>query len=107
SLPLADVPAFRFRRAVEGDTLSVGVVRCQLEVTTPGKVKLLLKSAECVRLCASGTTVEAKNELELDLKAGLQTLTFGLDRGKRREALRVEVGEVKGSPAQVRVVGGK
>jgi putative heme-binding domain-containing protein len=107
SLPLADVPTFRFRRAVEGDTLSVGVVRCQLEVTTPGKVKLLLNSADSVRLWASGMPVEAKKEIELELKSGLHTLTFGLDLGKRREPLRVEVADVKGSPAQVRVVGGK
>jgi len=48
-----------------------------------------------------------RKELELDLKQGLHTLTFGLDLGKRREPLRVEVTDVKGSPAQVRVVGGK
>ncbi|MBI1917305.1 MAG: HEAT repeat domain-containing protein [Planctomycetes bacterium] len=107
SLPLADVPMFRLRRGLEGDTLLVGAVRCQLEVTTPGKVKLLVNATDGIRLWVGGTPVEVRKEIELDLKQGLHTLTYGLDLGKRREALRVEVAEVKGSPAQVRVVGGK
>jgi hypothetical protein len=107
SLPLADVPAVRLRMVLEKQTLALGAVRCQLEVTTPGKVRLVLNSADGVRAWVDGTPVEARREIELDLKTGTHTLTFGLDLGKRREPLRVEVAEVKGSPAQVRVVGGK
>jgi putative heme-binding domain-containing protein len=107
SLPVAEVPMFRMRRGLEGDTLLVGVVRCQLEVTTPGRVKLLVNSVDGIRVWLGGTPVEVRREIELDLKPGLHTLTFGLDLGKRREALRVEIADAKGSPAQVRVVGGK
>src|SRR5438128_1967871 len=66
---------------------------------------LLVNATDSIRLWASGTPVEGRKEIKLDLKAGLHTLTFGLDLGKRREALRVEAADVKGSLAQVRVVG--
>ena len=80
------------------------VVVAGYAIETP---RLLLNSADGVRAWVDGTPVEARREIGLDLKTGTHTLTFGLDLGRRREPLRVEVAEVKGSPAQVRVVGGK
>ena len=45
--------------------------------------------------------------LTLDLAAGAHALTFALDRTARNEPLRVELDDVAGSAARVRVVGGK
>jgi putative heme-binding domain-containing protein len=106
-LPLADVPATKLRRVLEKQEYAFGVARCQLEVTTPGKAKLVLNSAGGLRIWLGATPLEPNGELVLDLKPGLHTLTFGIDLGKRREPLRAELAEVTGSPAQVRAVGGK
>jgi hypothetical protein len=81
--------------------------RCQLEATTGGKTKLLLNSAKGVKAWLDGEPVEAKEAMTLDLGVGTHTLTFALDRAVRTEPLRAELDDVPGSPAQVRVVGGK
>jgi len=70
-------------------------------------VKLLLNSPAGLKLWVDAAPAEVAREIVLDLKTGLHTLTFAVDTGKWREPLRVEAGEVSGSPAQVRVVGGK
>jgi hypothetical protein len=41
------------------------------------------------------------------LEGGLHTLTVGIEHDRRRDPLRLEVVDVTGSAAQVRVVGGK
>jgi putative heme-binding domain-containing protein len=100
-MPLSDVSAFKGPR--------VCILRCQFEVTTPGKAKMALNSATGLRLWVDGDPITADKEVVLDLKTGLHTLTLAVDREKRREqeALRVEVVDVSGSPAQVRLIGGK
>jgi putative heme-binding domain-containing protein len=107
TLPLEDVPTTRVRRELEMLTQTLAVARCQLEVTTPGKVKLLFNGAEGLSLWVDGAPLDANRELVVDLKPGLHTLTVGLEREKRREGVRVEVVDAPGSAAQVRVVGGK
>jgi putative heme-binding domain-containing protein len=85
----------------------VGYVRCQLDVTTGGKVNLLLNAAAGLTLWVDGVPVEAKEQTALDLAAGVHTLTFALDLGRRREGLRCELDDVPGSGARVAIVGGK
>ena len=51
--------------------------------------------------------MEAKELTDLTVTAGKHTVTIALDRRERRDGLRVELGDVKGSPARVRVIGGK
>ena len=106
-LPLEDVPATRVRRELEMLTQTLGVARCQLEVTTPGKVKLLFNGVEGLSVWMDGAPLEANRETVVDLKSGTHTLTVGLEREKRRDGLRVELGDVAGSAAQARIVGGK
>jgi putative heme-binding domain-containing protein len=102
-LPLADAPSLTIWK----DTAALAVVRCQLDVTAPGKVRLRLNSVTGLSLFVGGTPAEPKEETVIDLPAGPQTLTFAIDRSKRTEPLRVEVEDVEGSPARVSVVGGK
>jgi hypothetical protein len=66
-----------------------------------------LNSAKGLALWVNQNPVEAKESLELNLPAGLHTLTFVVDRNVRRDGLRCELDDKPGSPARVRVVGGK
>jgi hypothetical protein len=91
--------------AVGKDNLAVA--RCQLDATTPGAVVLRLNGAKGVRLWLDGKSVEAKETTELNMPAGVHTLTFALGFGERKEGLCVELDDVEGSPARLRVVGGK
>ncbi len=84
-----------------------GLVRAQLDVTTGGPVKLKFNSAAGLTLWVGTTPVDVKDEILLDVKPGLQTLTFAVDLNKRKDGLRVELEDVAGSPARVNIVNGK
>jgi hypothetical protein len=51
--------------------------------------------------------VAVQDTTTLDVPAGLQTFTLAVDLTERKEPLRCELDDVPGSPARVRVVGGK
>ena len=51
--------------------------------------------------------VAAGEIVPLELPVGVQRLTFAVDLSVRNDPLRVEVADVEGSRAVVRVVGGK
>ncbi len=106
-LPVEDVPTTRFTRTLEQLTQTLGVARAQLEVTTPGKAKLVFNSTAGLELWLDGKPLDPAKEIVVDLTSGIHTLTVGLEREKRKEPLGVEVVDVPGSAAQVRVVGGK
>jgi putative heme-binding domain-containing protein len=84
-----------------------GMVRCQIDVTTGGPIKLKINGGTGLSLWVGSTPVEVKDETILDLKAGLQTLTFSVNLSQRKEGLRVELEDVEGSPARASIVGGK
>jgi putative heme-binding domain-containing protein len=106
-LPAEAMPLFKMGTGAEKQVVQASFVRCQLDATTAGKAKLLLNSARGVRAWLDGEPVEAKEQMVLDLGAGAHTLTLALDRAVRSEPLRVELDDVAGSPARVRLVGGK
>jgi putative heme-binding domain-containing protein len=101
-LPLGDLPSFRMN-----DLGSNVFIRCQLDASTGGKIKLLLNSPKGVRLWLDTVPVEARAEIVLDLPAGVHALAFAVDLAKRSEGLRCELADVPGSKARVRIVGGK
>jgi putative heme-binding domain-containing protein len=105
-LPLDAIPQLIPRQGIDKDARPVGFVRCQLDVTTPGKVLLRLNVAKGLTLWLDGVPLEAREATVLDLTIGLHRLTFAVD-GVRTEGLRCEVDDQPGSKAQVRVVGGK
>ena len=84
-----------------------GIVRAQLDVTTGGKVKLKIDGATGLSLWLGTAPVEVKSETILDLKPGLQTLTFSVNLTNRKDGFRVELEDVSGSPARVNIVNGK
>lgn len=102
-LPLTELAKF----SVWSNTAEQTVLRFQLDVTTPGKVKLKLNSADGLSMFQGTNPIEVKPETILELKTGVQTITLIVDRSLRREDIKVEVDDVPGSPARVAIVGGK
>ena len=102
-LPLQDLP----RLDLGKEAGEAAVVRCEVEASTPGPVLLRLNTAAGLRLWLDRKAVDVKDATELTLTAGVHTLTFAVDLGRRTEPLRCELDDAPGSPARVRVVGGK
>jgi putative heme-binding domain-containing protein len=102
TLPLEDLPKFR-------NPNSRTYLRFQLEATTAGKVKLLVNSKQVSieKLALDGIPVDVQQSTVLDLQTGLHTLTLALRHDKPKAALRIELDDVPGSPARVRIVNGK
>ena len=102
-LPLDAAPSL----TVWKDTAPLTVVRCQLDVTAAGKVKLKLNSSAGVTLFVGTNPVDIQDETIIELKPGTQMLMLSVDLSKRKEPLRAEIEDVEGSTARVSVVGGK
>jgi putative heme-binding domain-containing protein len=102
-LPLESMPLLRYRQ----DMAPLAFARCQLDVSTAGKVKLQLKSAAGLFLWLDGVPVEPAETPVFDLASGTHTLTLAIDPAKRRDGLRLTLDDVPGSPAKARIVGGK
>jgi hypothetical protein len=83
------------------------MVRCQVEATTSGKVKFAVNSTAGLTVWLDQKPVGAKEEMVVELSAGLHTLTVAVDMGTRREGLRFELDDVSGSPARAHLIGGK
>jgi putative heme-binding domain-containing protein len=101
-LPLEAVPSLFHK-----ETKPVGFVRCQLDVTTGGKVKLLLNAVAGNMLWVDVVPVEVKEQVVVDLAPGVHTLTFAVPLDDRHKALRCELDDAPGSAARARIVGGK
>jgi putative heme-binding domain-containing protein len=102
-LPLSDLAPI----LESGNGSNLAFARCQVEVTTPGPVRLLLNSVDGLELWLDGTPVESKDVVTRDLSPGTHTLTFAIDLATRTNGLRCELGDAPGSPARARMVGGK
>ena len=89
----------------------VALARTQLQVTTPGKVKLSFNTTEGLRFWIDGLQVEPDDDsagaLVLALKPGLHTLGIAVDLAHRHEGIRCILDDVPGSPARAQVVLGK
>jgi putative heme-binding domain-containing protein len=107
ALPVNELGRIEFRKPSGQEAVPVAVVRCQLDVSTGGPVRLKLNSTKGLNLWLDRTPVAAQELLTLDLRAGLHTLTFVLDLTDRRDRLACELDDAPGSPARARVVGGK
>jgi putative heme-binding domain-containing protein len=80
----------------------------EINVVTPGLIRIRLNSTKGLALSIDGAPVPLKELLDVDLKLGVHLLRFDLDASRRGgEALRVEVEEAPGSAGRVQIVGGK
>ena len=102
TLPLADLVIAKAQS-------DVAIVRCQVDVSTGGKLALKLNSSAGLTLLVDGAEAPiAGNDVVLDLQTGIRNLTFKLTPVARAgTGLRCELGEVPGSPARAQFIGGK
>jgi putative heme-binding domain-containing protein len=101
-LPLADLP--QVRQAADRKTIAA---RLRLDATAAGKVRLRLALPSKVSLWLDGKVVTPAETLDIDLTAGIHTITVAVDAGSAAADLRCDVEDIPGSPARVAVVGGK
>jgi putative heme-binding domain-containing protein len=111
ALPLSDLPAISLG-PLPGSGAAVGATgfaRAQIDVSTPGRVKLALNSAKGLTVWVDGIAVEPGETLalNLDLAAGVHTMTLAINLGQRKDNLRITLEDVPGSPARAQVIVGK
>jgi putative heme-binding domain-containing protein len=85
----------------------ISYVRCQLEVTTPGKIALHINNAAGLTVWLDRSPEDVKESMVLVLARGLHTFTFAINQQVRSDGLRIELVDVPDSRAKARVVGGK
>jgi putative heme-binding domain-containing protein len=106
-LPLDAIPRVEVRKQLSKGTMPMGFVRCQVEATAAGPVKLRLNAAAGLTLWLDATPVPVQPETVVNLSSGLHTLTFAVQLDQRKDDLRCELDDVPGSAARARIVGGK
>ncbi len=103
SLPLGELAPLKI--PYQGS--SITIVRCQIDVTTAGRVKLTLSSRSGLKMWLNETPIEPRGDFDLDLPKGRHTLTVAVNSESRLEVLRCELKDVAGSTAQAQFVTGK
>ena len=101
-LPLDDTTKWKI-----GNGEFQSVVRFQLDVTTAGEVALNIPDTTGLTLWLDGVPLTVDKAMTLKLAQGVRTVTIHTKLDVRKEALRVELAEVKDSPARVAIVGGR
>ena len=88
---------------------ALGLARGQVEVTTPGPVRLAFNATEGLTVWLDGQRrePEADGTLTLDLASGTHALAVAVALDRRKEGLSVRLDDVPGSPARARMVVGK
>ncbi len=84
----------------------VGLARAEVEVTTPGKVRLQLTPVP-IACWLDDRRLDLQPGMDLDLTAGLHTLTFALPADPKGPGFRAELRDVASSPARAQAVVGK
>lgn len=78
------------------------LARCELEVTSPGKVQLQVNSTEGLKLWVDNESKPLKSSTILNLQKGTHAFTFVVN-GERRDGLRVQFDEASESAAQFHI----
>jgi putative heme-binding domain-containing protein len=84
----------------------IGLARAEVEVTTPGKVRLTVSPVP-IACWLDGQRVSPSPTLDLDLTAGPHTLTFALPADPKAPGFRAELQDAPGSAARAQAVVGK
>jgi putative heme-binding domain-containing protein len=93
---------------VRDKTQATVSVRGEIDVTSPGRVALVLGNPRGITLSVDGKPVEAADTIELELARGVHSLTFTIDVASRgNEGLRVELRDVPGSGGHAQPVSGR
>ncbi|MCH8829482.1 MAG: HEAT repeat domain-containing protein [Planctomycetes bacterium] len=106
-LPVSSLPELRIRGRSAAGARGMSFVRFRLTVTTPGKLALRFNTTAGLTLWLGTSPLTVSSRTVLDLPRGTHRLTLGIDRNKRNGPLRVELLDVPGSAAIVKLVKGK
>jgi putative heme-binding domain-containing protein len=93
--------------AIRPQGTGMGYVRGEINVTAPGKIRLVPNSSDGLTLWVDDKPIPVEAEILLNLPAGIHALTFGADAAVQRTGLRIEVTDAPGSSAHAQPVGGK
>jgi putative heme-binding domain-containing protein len=107
-----ELPLLEWRDAGRAaDRVPVAVARGQLEVTTPGRVKLTFNSTDALSIWVDDRRVapagDSPRSVILDLTRGVHTIAVAVDLAHRREGIRCVLEDIAGSPARAQAVLGK
>lgn len=102
TLPLADLPTLT---AQSNDSISV--LKSSLDVTTAGQIQLQLNDTTGVQLWLDDKPVPVSNAISIDLTTGAHQLVVAIERKVRKQPLQVELQDVAGSAARVKIGSGK
>jgi hypothetical protein len=90
------------------DVGQVAVLRCQVDVITPGAFTFLLNDAQGLTLWIDGKAVAGSAKVTTELTRGQHTFTFRIDPGTSKERqLRFELSETANSKGQAKFVDGR
>lgn len=107
-LPLAELPVLAAALRVAPSGTPTSFVRFAVEVSTPGRLHLVVDDPQGLTLWVDGRPSPlAGQTTPLDLSAGVHRLTLAVDHALHPPSLKVEVADSPGSPAQFQLVGGK
>jgi hypothetical protein len=85
----------------------VAYARGEINVTAPGKIRLVFNSTNGISGWVDDRPVSVQNDLAPELSRGTHVLTFRIERQSRvDDGLRVEVADAPGSSAHAQPVGG-
>jgi putative heme-binding domain-containing protein len=107
TLPMDDLPLLASQKGAYLHLPQASAVRCELESTTGGAVRLALNDPTALLLWLDGQPLDAAGTIDLDLPAGRHALTCIVDRQQRTAPLSIELVDLPGSAAQVQWVTGK
>ncbi|HRX81771.1 MAG TPA: c-type cytochrome, partial [Pirellulaceae bacterium] len=102
-LPLDGLPQLKPHR----ETPQTSFVRFDLEVSTPGAIRLQINSIDGLSLWVDSKPTPLQGDVKLELDRGSHRINFAIDRETREMPLRVELVGVPGSEAQAQLVSGK
>ena len=99
-----DVPTIK----TLNDAPKIGLARCQVEVSTPGPVRLKLPKAPGLKVYVDANRIETAESIDLDLATGVHTVTLLVVKDTPNpDGLRLELQDLPGSPARAQMVLGK
>jgi len=84
-LPLETIPLMTVRG------VAVGFARCEINVTTPGKIAFRFNSIAGLEVRIDGIPMEPVAEFSTTLDTGLHTITITIDSARRTDPLQLEL----------------
>jgi putative heme-binding domain-containing protein len=106
-VPLEELTRLEMKKPGTEEKFPIAFVRCEIDVTAAGPVRLRVNGAEGLSLWAGGEPAALKATTDLTLPVGTHTLTFLVDLAARKSPLRLEVEDVPGSSGRAGPLGGK